>query len=169
MRIHHVSTMISGTNLLFTCSPSSMRLYWRRVSKHTRAKSSRMERNRSRFWFRSELNWTCEALQGNKNTTFRLWVAAKNEKLPILYWSCEILKGNQNVTVLRMRIRDPVLFDPWSGIRDKLFPDPGSKIPDSHSPTHNSESLVTIFWAKTKKYYNSLSTSSNYFPCQFKI
>ncbi len=44
-----------------------------------------------------------------------------------------------------LRIRAPVLFDSW--IRDRFFSNPGS-------PTHISESLVTIFWGK--KYYNSL-------------
>ncbi len=129
MRMQHICTMIRRKNLLFTCSPSSMRLYWRRVSKQTRAKSSRMERNRSRFWFRSELNWTCEALQGNKNITFNWGCEELQEaiSLPILYWSCEVLKGNQNITLLRIRFRDPVPFDPLdqgSGIGFFRIPDP---------------------------------------------
>jgi hypothetical protein len=53
--------------------------------------------------------------------------------------------------VLRIRIREPVLLDP--GIRNRFFLDPGSWILDP-SPTHISESLVIIFWGKTKKYYN---------------
>jgi hypothetical protein len=71
--------------------------------------------------------------------------------------------------VLRIRIRDPVLFDPcirdsdsgsgtWkkagSGIRDrkKLDPVPVWKKPGSESriniPDHFSESLETVFWVK---------------------
>jgi hypothetical protein len=32
--------------------------------------------------------------------------------------------------VLRIRIRDPVPFCPWIGIRNRFFPDPGSRIPN---------------------------------------
>ncbi len=38
---------------------------------------------------------------------------------------------------------------PGSGIRNRFFPDPGSRIPDPGSQTHTFESLVTIFWAKS--------------------
>jgi hypothetical protein len=37
---------------------------------------------------------------------------------------------------------------PGSGIRNRFFPDPGSRIPDPGSQTHIFESLVTIFWVK---------------------
>jgi hypothetical protein len=53
-------------------------------------------------------------------------------------------------TVLRIRIRDPVLFYPW--IRDpgwvnNQFPDPGL---DPWIQDHISESLETIFWVNLK-------------------
>ncbi len=38
---------------------------------------------------------------------------------------------------------------PGSGIRNRFFPDPGSRIPDPGSQTHTFESLVTIFWVKS--------------------
>ncbi len=38
---------------------------------------------------------------------------------------------------------------PGSGIRNRFFPDPGSRIPDLGSQTHIFESLVTIFWVKS--------------------
>ncbi len=41
-----------------------------------------------------------------------------------------------------LRIRDPEPFSPRSGIRDRFFPDPGSR-------THIFGSLVTIFWIKS--------------------
>jgi hypothetical protein len=53
--------------------------------------------------------------------------------------------------VLRIRIRDRCLFDPW--IRDPGWvpknqdPDPGSRS-GMNIPDHISESLGTIFWAK---------------------
>jgi hypothetical protein len=53
--------------------------------------------------------------------------------------------GSDSFPVLR--IRDPGLFDP--GIRNRFFPDPGSRIPDPGSQTHTFQSLVTIFWAKS--------------------
>jgi len=64
--------------------------------------------------------------------------------------------SNQIKSVLRIRIRDPVLFRP-------LVPDPGSgirfcRISDPESQTHMSECLVTIVGAK-----NTLN--SKYFFC----
>ncbi len=50
--------------------------------------------------------------------------------------------------VLRIRIRDPVLFwplDPGSGIGFFRISDPGSLIPDLGSQTHIFKSLLTIF------------------------
>jgi hypothetical protein len=38
---------------------------------------------------------------------------------------------------------------PGSGIRNRFFPDPGSRISDPGSQTHSFESLVTIFWVKS--------------------
>jgi hypothetical protein len=54
-----------------------------------------------------------------------------------------------------LRIRDPVLFDPW--IRD---PESGmSKKPGSGSrmniPNHISESLETVFWVKILKFFDA--------------
>jgi hypothetical protein len=39
---------------------------------------------------------------------------------------------NRNIkkSVLRIRIRDPCLFDTDSGIQNRFFPDPGSQIPN---------------------------------------
>ncbi len=64
--------------------------------------------------------------------------------------------------MLRIRIRDPVPFDPW--IQDRFFPDPGSRIPNPYF-----EILATIFWGK--KFYNSfnsLKINPNYFLQHFK-
>jgi hypothetical protein len=44
--------------------------------------------------------------------------------------------------VLRIGIRDSVPFDPWTGIRNMIFPDPGSQ-------PHMFWSLVTNFWVKS--------------------
>jgi hypothetical protein len=38
---------------------------------------------------------------------------------------------------------------PGSGIRNRFFPDLGSRISDPGSQTHIFESLVTIFWVKS--------------------
>ena len=38
---------------------------------------------------------------------------------------------------------------PGSGIRNRFFPVPGSRIPNPGSQTHIFEGLVTIFWVKT--------------------
>ncbi len=50
---------------------------------------------------------------------------------------------------------------PGSRIRNRFFPDPGSRIPDPRSQTHIFESLVTIFWGK--KFCNSLKIGQNFF------
>ncbi len=65
--------------------------------------------------------------------------------------------------VLRIRIRDPVPFDPWTWIRDpeQVFfriPDPGSRIPD---PNHIFLKLSDKYLGK--KFYNSLNTGPNFF------
>jgi hypothetical protein len=47
--------------------------------------------------------------------------------------SCKREDEVRGKTVLRIRIRDPVPFlplDPGFGIRNRFFPDPGSRIPD---------------------------------------
>ncbi len=49
------------------------------------------------------------------------------------------------IAVLRIRIQDPgsgAFLTPWSGIRNRFFPDPGSQI-------YIFESLVTICWVKS--------------------
>jgi hypothetical protein len=59
-------------------------------------------------------------------------------------------------SVLRIRIRDPgsgAFLTPGSGIRNRAFPDPGSRISDPGSQTHIFESLVTIVWIKSLFYY----------------
>ncbi len=66
--------------------------------------------------------------------------------------------------VLRIRIRDRVLFDPW--IRDRFFPDPGSRIPDPGSQDHIFKSFLTIFFCKN--FYNSLKIGPNFFLQHFK-
>jgi hypothetical protein len=58
------------------------------------------------------------------------------------------------------------LFDPWIGIRNRFFPDPGSRISDPGSQTHIFESLVKVFWAKNLN--NSLKIGPNFFPQHFK-
>ncbi len=49
-------------------------------------------------------------------------------------------------------IRDLVPFwplDPGSAIRNRFFPDLGSRIPDPRSQTHIFDGIVTIFWVKS--------------------
>jgi hypothetical protein len=53
-----------------------------------------------------------------------------------------------------------------SGIQNRFFPNPGSRISDSGSQTHIFESLMTIFWGK--KFYNSLKIGPNFFLQHFK-
>ncbi len=58
------------------------------------------------------------------------------------------------LTVLRIRIRDPgsgAFLTPGSGIgiRNRFFPDPGSRIPDPGFQNHIFESLMTIFCIKS--------------------
>jgi hypothetical protein len=55
---------------------------------------------------------------------------------------------------------------PGSGIRNRFFPDPGSRISDPGFQTHSFESLVTIFWVKNA--YYSLKIGPNFFLQQFK-
>ena len=62
-----------------------------------------------------------------------------------------VIAVNPKLSSLRIRIRDPgsgAFLIPGSGIRNRFFPDPGSRISDTGSQTHNFESLVAIFWAK---------------------
>jgi|LakMenEpi03Aug12_release.lakeMendotaPanAssembly.Ray.scaffolds.fasta_scaffold3413774_1 hypothetical protein len=48
--------------------------------------------------------------------------------------------------VLRIRIPDPVPFDPWS--RDPGWVKKSKPGSEMNIPDHNSESLETIFWVK---------------------
>ncbi len=55
------------------------------------------------------------------------------------------------ISVFRIRIWDlgsGAFLTPGSRIRNRFFPDPGSRIPDPGSQTHIFESLVTIFLGK---------------------
>ncbi len=63
--------------------------------------------------------------------------------------------------VLRIRIRDPVPFWPWTRILDPgsgigFFPDPGARIPTPYFLELSDKFLG-------KKFYNSLKTGSNFF------
>jgi hypothetical protein len=54
--------------------------------------------------------------------------------------------------LVRSVAEDPgsgAFLTPGSGIRNRFFPDPGSRIPGPGSQTHIFESLVTIFWVKS--------------------
>jgi hypothetical protein len=55
------------------------------------------------------------------------------------------------------------LFDPWTRIRDRFFPDPGYQIPDS-KPIFVEVSDKFL----SKKFYNSLKTVLNFFFSIFK-
>ncbi len=62
------------------------------------------------------------------------------------------IRGSMPQTVLRIRIRDRVLFDPWirdpgSGIGFFRIPDLGSRIPGSQD--HIFKSFLTIFLVKS--------------------
>jgi hypothetical protein len=58
-----------------------------------------------------------------------------------------------------LRIRD--LYDTWIRIRNKFFPDPGSRIPNPYF-----SELIDNFLGK--KFYNSLKIGPNYFLKHFK-
>jgi hypothetical protein len=55
---------------------------------------------------------------------------------------------------------------PGSGIRNRFFPDPGSRISDPGSQDHIFKSFLTIFLVK--KFFNSLKIGPNFFLQHFK-
>ncbi len=66
--------------------------------------------------------------------------------------------------LLRIRIRDPVPFwplDSGSEIRNRFFPDPGSRIPNPYFWEFSDNFLG-------KKFYNSLKIGPNFFLQHFK-
>jgi hypothetical protein len=58
---------------------------------------------------------------------------------------CFVLIAHNFLPVLRIRIRDPVLFDPWIRIRDEFFS--GSQIPDRyHSVLRDEKTYLLNLW-----------------------
>ncbi len=81
--------------------------------------------------------WQCAQHQWQSKQTDTL---TQNCRQSTQRWKSQRIKSigqALDFPVLRIRIQDPVPFDPW--IRDRFIPGPGSQ-------TLIFESLVTIFW-----------------------
>ncbi len=60
---------------------------------------------------------------------------------------------SESEPLLKISVADPdpgsgAFLTPKSEIRNRFFPDPGSRIPDPRSQTNNFDYLVTTFWVK---------------------